>query len=306
MKKKLTLTLIGTLVSMIIACGDESSTAPVVEDVISSEANQSEDSNVDEQPEDSLAQVSSEVETSSSTSTQGITIDDMSGADSYTSNGQGLWFGDDDHTNNGSSEVLDLNGNSLAKSLETQECATAAQTSGDVDEDGVSDCYPGWNLANGDAYASDGALTAELQTTGYVNPTGWGWASAGFVLQFEGGASDKIAQNFSSEDVLEVVLEYPLGETLTLKARETQYVDKDVNSPAKKEITGTGTKTKYSIPMSEFLPASWAENEFNPADVYRLSIAKEVAAAKSGDAFPEDKKGSSLLKIYCVGLNGGC
>ncbi len=236
----------------------------------------------------------------------GTLVDDMSSQNGSTFDAKGLWFADDDHINAGTSQILDLNGYSMAQGLSISECGVAQNTNGDADEYGMSDCYVGWNMANGDAYNSEGALTAQLDMTEYVNPKGWGWASAGFVLQFEGGLSDTIAQNFSGNEQLQIRFKFPLGEALTIKAREVGYADDGESSPASFVVTGTGQEQLLEFDWSDFTVADWASNTFNPADVWRLSFFKEAAAMMEGSAFPEYKIGPSELNIYCVGFDGAC
>lgn len=292
MKKIASLTIVGITLAM-MACGDESTTAPVVQDPVDTADTTTVDTTII-------------VEDSVVAEVPGATVDDMSSQDGKTSDGRGLWFGDDDHINNGTSTVLDKNGNSLAQALDTQACAAATSGSGDEDGDGNSDCYVGWNLDNGDAYSADGALQVDLEMSEYVNPEGWGWAAAGLVLQFEGSTSDTIPQGFAADDTLEIRLTYPAGKELTVKALETQYVDVNTNSVAKTTLTGSGSPYVYKIAMSDFLVPDWAENTFNPADVWRLSIGKQAAASAEGQAFPASAAGVDQLSIYCIGFSGAC
>ncbi len=236
----------------------------------------------------------------------GTLVDDMTSQNGSTFDAKGLWFADDDHINAGTSQILDLNGYSMAQGLSISECGVAQNNTGDADEDGMSDCYVGWNVANGDAYNTEGALTAQLDMNEYVNPEGWGWASAGFVLQFEGGLSDTIAQNFSGNEKLQIRFKFPLGEALTIKAREVGYADDGESSPASFVVTGTGQEQLLEFDWSDFTVADWASNTFKPADVWRLSFFKEAAAMMEGSAFPEYMKGPSELNIYCVGFDGAC
>jgi hypothetical protein len=312
--KRTRLISVSIVASMIVACSDNAGSPNEVESIgpVSSELEISptdegleENSNTGEGIDEDLM---SEVEASSEEQTSGAggsLIDDMSLLNGRASNGVAMWFGDDDALNGGNSNILDVHGNSLARALMIQECAAASNSSGDEDGDGMSDCYPGWNVENGDAYDA-GVLTADLELSSYVNQEGWGWAAAGFVLQFEGGVNDTIAQGYSLEDTLELVINYPFGKDLTVKAREADFINANINSPAKMILTGTGTENLYKIPLSEFVVPEWAENEFDPGQVYRISIAKEAAASQQGEALAESAQGVDRIQISCVGFNGAC
>ena len=253
----------------------------------------------------SVIAASSNIAMSSQSSTGSLNkvlFDNMSLKDGNMSGGEGLWFGDDDHTNQGTAKNLDKNGNSVAQGLETSLCLKGAV-------DGVSACYVGWNLANGDAYEMlDGkaVLSSQFELSSYINPTGWGWTSAGWVAQFKGKATDVIPYGFKSTDTLEIALKYPVGKSLIVKAYEQNYVDVDVNQRPNLTLAGTGEMKVYKLALSQFKVASWAKNKLSADQVYRIGIFRQAAAAKLGEAMKDTDKGQTAIAIQCLGLNGGC
>ncbi len=231
-----------------------------------------------------------------------VLFDEMRRQNGKMSAGEGLWFGDDDHSSGGTSKNLDRHGRSVSQGLPRDKCP--------IDSDrGPSPCYVGWNVENGDAYTElDGktVLSSSLELSSYVNPQGWEWTSAGWVAQFKGKTTEVIPYGFSSEDVLEITLNYPEDETLILKAFEKGYADIGTNQRPNTAISGTGKMRVYKIPMSQFKVDTWAANKYDPAQVYRVAIFRQAAATAAGEAMNASDKGAMKIAIQCLGLNGGC
>lgn len=288
------------------SCSNSSSpTAPGISSEISSSENSSSSTQNSSTTLSSNAETSSQSNLSSNASSATASVgpwDDMSKADGNLSYGDGLWIGDADLYSGGSSDLLDMNGNSLVTPLVG--CGDDGTLNGDP-------CYSGWNVQTGKAYV-DGALTALLKVKDWVPSSAdtWGWSSAGWILQPKGGATDTLNAGLQSSDTLILILQYPKEEALNIELIPTPDIfNPSTASPMRYMgkvggYLGTGTKDTLILPLSKF-SASWGDDLFTAEDTWRIGINRQITASVEGEDFPVATE-STLLKIWCVGLGLSC
>jgi len=231
----------------------------------------------------------------STAATAGV-IDDFSGCagvqDGTTSDCVGYWAADTDQYSGGTSEVLleNIDGNlyPAGQGLDAAQCP-----GGEVDEwvDGqmtgnkVSACYWGWNTA--DAYTAEG-FKSILRMSSYVNPTGWGWASAGwYYIANSTNFNDATPAGWSASTEFTATLSYDAGAQLTIFGYENDYIDDPNHNRPQMKITGTGSQSPYTFAIGDLQPASWATNTANPSSMIALGFIRLQGAASTGEAIKD-------------------
>jgi hypothetical protein len=226
----------------------------------------------------------------------------------------GIWAPDNDVASQGTSKVL-------INSPEGQYPAGMALTSTSTpacpmpDVSGESPCWWGWNTE--DAYTANG-LTSLLEVTELINPTGWGWASAGWYYIFsynanatgEGAFDKSTPVSYTTGDALTFSFSYPAGQVLTLalfeKVEEALVNDGTFARP-KLKLTGTGSMQELVIPFSDFSVPSWATAAHSVAtaagNLTAISFLREEASASLG-ATPSTLGGQNELVIGKLCVNG--
>lgn len=213
----------------------------------------------------------------------------------------GFWSADDDQSNGGASTITAYNAAAsewyrLNAGLSIAECPT-----GDSATPTESDCFFGWNMM--DAIDNDN-LSAKLTITEYVNPTGWGWASAGWWYLFDGTDFNTASPaGLTANSSFQVTTTVPTGKTLSLVLYETTYVEANGSRPTF-QIVGTGSEQTYTVQVQNFAP-TWGSTTTDPANIIALGFLRNEGAASQGEAIGA-AAGEWELKIRKLCLDGDC
>ncbi len=143
-----------------------------------------------------------------------------------------------------------------------------------------------------------GALTGKLSITDYVNPSGWGWASAGWDYLFKplgGGVLGRAGLPANAS--FTVVLQHDAGRKIRVMAIEDNFVVDATHATPYFEINPTGGLDTVTFAMSQLEVPNWATNTFNPDDLVALQFLRTEGALTSG-ALIGANAGITTLRIY--------
>jgi hypothetical protein len=270
-----------------------------------------------------------QINSSSSIGNNVVVFDDFSkfhGTAGGVSEGDvtGLWFAQDDQAAGGSSEVLDVHGESLSRGSLTD-----------------STKWRGWNFSEGNAY-QNGALQVYLEMNNYVSDhpdLPWdAWASAGigykFKLKTEGGEFARRADEstigepgqFSFDDVLCIDMEYTgsFARNVTFlrvdfdETKRFYNYEMSLGSDAPKYSVARyvvpngdvyGGRAIVKIPIALVQRDKWDFSSQAPnfwdashaVDIFSILIHRISAPAYEDGAMPDP--GTEVLKIYRISKN---
>jgi hypothetical protein len=238
------------------------------------------------------------------TASSAVVLDDMSSGNGTSSDGMGLWTPDSDQGSGGNSDVLI--GGLSAIGEEIANCPT-----GDADDDGLSDCYWGWNVDQG---YEGGSLNSTIKVTAAVPSSlgedSWSWASAGWFYIFNGTSFENAAEmGFSGQETLTLSASFPIGKKLRVQVKQTNLGDLD--TPARMEISGTGSMKDYSIPLSGLVVPDWdvaSSGKRDMSKVVAIGFLYTVGGTATGADLPDGAAGEypmSIAKLSCEGCSAG-